>query len=118
VIQFMRLEVVRTPLPSHTRPIAGQNEMEAPQVGRTGMVFSIIAFVAGAIMYWAVTSQPHGFRLSTVGVILMIAGAVGLVTSLVVFGMSRRPARPGHHTYDREATDSEGRSTALHEEVR
>ena len=27
----------------------------------------MISIVAGAVMYWAVTSQGHGFRLSTVG---------------------------------------------------
>jgi hypothetical protein len=82
------------------------------------MVFSVIAITAGAILYWGVTSQAHGFRLSTVGVILMVAGAVGLVSSMIVFGMSRRPAGSRHHTYDREATDAQGRSTALHEEIR
>jgi hypothetical protein len=44
-------------------------------MGLTGMVFSIFAMAAGAIMYWAVTAQGHGFRFSTVGVILMIVGA-------------------------------------------
>jgi hypothetical protein len=35
------------------------------------MFFSVLAIAVGAVMYWAVTSQGHGFRLSTVGVILM-----------------------------------------------
>jgi hypothetical protein len=39
-------------------------------MGLAGMVFSIIAIGAGAVMYWAVTAQGHGFRFSTVGVIL------------------------------------------------
>jgi hypothetical protein len=69
-------------------------------------------------MYWAVTAQGHGFRLSTVGVILMIAGAVGLVASMVVFGMSRRSAGGSHRTYDRQVTDAQGQSSAVHEEVR
>jgi hypothetical protein len=59
-------------------------------MGLTGMVFSIFAMAAGAAMYWAVTAQGHGFRFSTVGVILMIVGAVGLVTSTIVFAISRR----------------------------
>ena len=87
-------------------------------MGRTGMAFSMIAIAAGAVMYWGVTTQGHGFRLSTVGVILMVVGAVGLVTSMIVFGMSRHPAGSRHQTYDRESTDSQGRSTAVHEEVR
>jgi hypothetical protein len=55
------------------------------------MVFITIA-AAGAVMYWAVTSQGHGFRLSTVGVILMIVGAARFIASAIVFGTSR--ARP------------------------
>ena len=86
-------------------------------MGRSGMVFSILAIAAGAVMYWAVTSQGTGFRVSTVGVILMVVGGVGLVTSAVVFGMSRRPAGSRGHTYDREATDAQGRSATVHEEV-
>ena len=86
-------------------------------MGRSGMVFSIIAIAAGAVMYWAVTSQGTGFRVSTVGVILMIVGGVGLVTSLVVFSVSRRPAGSHGHTYDREAIDRQGNSTSVHEEV-
>jgi len=39
-------------------------------MGLTGMVFSIIAIGAGAVMYGAVTAQGHGFRFSTVEVIL------------------------------------------------
>jgi hypothetical protein len=81
------------------------------------MVFSIIAIAAGAVMYWAVTSQGTGFRVSTVGVILMVVGGVGLVTSAVVFGVSRRAAGTHGHTYDREAIDSQGRSATVHEEV-
>jgi hypothetical protein len=62
--------------------------------------------------------QGHGFRVSTVGVILMIVGGVGLVVSMIVFGVSRRPAGSRHHTYDRETTDTQGDSTSVHEEVR
>ena len=86
-------------------------------MGRTGMLFSTLAIAAGAVMYWAVTSQGHGFRLSTVGVILMVVGATGLVASGIVFATSRRAIGSGKHTYDRQATDSQGLSTAVHEEV-
>ncbi len=87
-------------------------------MGTSGMVFSTIAFAVGAVMYWAVTAQAHGFRYSTVGVILMIVGAAGLLISSVVFGMSRRTAGGRHHTYDREVIDAQGRTAAVHEEVR
>jgi hypothetical protein len=86
-------------------------------MGRTGMVFSTIAIAAGAIMYWAVTYQGHGFRLSTVGVILMIVGAVGLVASAAIFASSRRPAGSRNRTYDRQVTNPQGGATIVHEEV-
>jgi hypothetical protein len=86
-------------------------------MGLTGMVFSTISIAAGAIMYWAVTSHGTGFRLSTVGVILMVVGGVGFVVSAVIFGMTRRPAGSGHRTLDRSVTDKEGRTAEVHEEV-
>ena len=86
-------------------------------MGRAGMFFSTVAIAAGAVMHWAVTTTGHGFNVSTLGIILMIVGAVGLVASMIVFGMSRRPTGSGQHTFDRQATDAEGRSTAVHEEV-
>jgi hypothetical protein len=87
-------------------------------MGLTGMVFSTISIAVGAVMYWAITTtQTHGFRLSTVGVILMVAGAVGLVVSGIVFATSRRQVGGAKHTYDRQATDAAGLSTAVHEEV-
>jgi len=87
-------------------------------MGLVGMFFSTVAIAAGAVMYWAVTTtQGHGFRLSTVGVILMVIGAVGLIASAIVFATSRRSTAGRHHTYDREATDSQGRLTEIHEEV-
>ena len=86
-------------------------------MGLTGMVFSIIAAAAGAVMYWGVTTtQSTGFRLSTVGVILMIVGALGFVVSSIVFGVSRA-GNPRRRTYDRSATDNRGATTLVHEEV-
>ena len=86
-------------------------------MGRSGMAFSTIAFAVGAVMYWAVTAQGHGFRYSTIGVILMVVGAIGLVASGIVFATSRRPVGSGKHTYDRQVTDAQGQSTEVHEEV-
>ena len=86
-------------------------------MGRTGMVFSIIAIAAGAVLYWAVTTHGTGFRPSTVGVILMVVGGVGPVASSIIFGVSRRPVGGSGHTYNREAIDAQGRSTSVHEEL-
>ena len=87
-------------------------------MGLPGMVLSAIAAAAGAIMYWAVTYQGTGFRLSTIGLILMIAGAFGFVVSSIVFGTSRRQVSTGTHSMDRQVTDSQGRSSSVHEERR
>jgi hypothetical protein len=82
------------------------------------MFFSAVAIAAGAVMHWAVTTTGHGFNVSTVGIILMVVGAIGFVASMIVFGMSRPPTGNRQRTFDRQATDAEGRSTAVHEEVR
>jgi uncharacterized membrane protein YciS (DUF1049 family) len=82
------------------------------------MVLSAVAFTAGAIMYWAVTAQGHGFRLSTVGVILMVVGVVGFIASGIIFGVSRRSVASGHHTLDRQVVDSQGRSSEVHQDVK
>jgi hypothetical protein len=51
----------------------------------SGLVASIIAFAVGAILDFAVTTstEQHGFDIHTVGVILMIVGAVGAVFSII-----------------------------------
>ena len=86
-------------------------------MGRAGMFFSILVIAAGAVMHWAVTTSGHGFNVSTVGIVLMVVGAVGLVASGIVFAMSRRPVSSGKRTYDRQATNAQGQSTEVHEEV-
>lgn len=93
-------------------------------MGLAGMVISGISAAVGAIMYWAVTAQSsnvvqnHGFRLSTLGIILMIAGAVGFVISAAVFVASRRSPTPPTRTLDRETVDEVGRTTSIHESQR
>jgi hypothetical protein len=50
-----------------------------------GIASSLIVFAVGAILDFAVTVSPyqHGFNIHTVGVILMIVGAVGFLLSIV-----------------------------------
>jgi predicted lysophospholipase L1 biosynthesis ABC-type transport system permease subunit len=50
----------------------------------SGLVASIVAFAVGAVLDFAVTTntEQHGFNIHTVGVILMVVGAVGAVLSL------------------------------------
>ena len=87
-------------------------------MGLPGMVLSAIAAAAGAVMYWAVTYQGTGFRMSTVGLILMIAGAFGFVVSAIVFAVSRGPERTPRHSLDRQVVDSAGDSSSVHEDTK
>ncbi|HEX4525262.1 MAG TPA: DUF6458 family protein [Gaiellaceae bacterium] len=48
-----------------------------------GIGVSLILIAAGAILTWAVNATVSGLDINTVGVILMVVGAVGLVLSLV-----------------------------------
>jgi hypothetical protein len=54
----------------------------------SGIVASVVVFAVGAILDFAITVSPyqHGFNVKTVGVILMIAGAVAFVLSLLGLG--------------------------------
>ena len=56
-----------------------------------GIGISVFLIAVGAVLAFAVNVQASGIDLSTVGVILMIVGAIGLVASLVIFGGWRRP---------------------------
>jgi hypothetical protein len=51
---------------------------------------SILLIAVGAILRYAVTATVSGISLETVGLILMIAGVIGLVLSLL-FMYSARP---------------------------
>ncbi len=55
---------------------------------------SILLIAVGAILRYAVTSTISGISLQTVGLILMIAGLLGLVVWLL-FVFSRRPPSGG-----------------------
>jgi hypothetical protein len=48
-----------------------------------GIGVSLLLVAAGAILTWAVETEVSGVDISTVGVILMVVGIVGLLLSLV-----------------------------------
>ncbi len=48
-----------------------------------GISASLVLIAVGAVLTWAVTATVSGIDLDTVGVILMVVGAVGLLLSLV-----------------------------------
>ena len=53
---------------------------------------SIFLLVVGAILTFAVDVKAEGFNINTVGIILMVAGVVGLLLSLL-FWSSFSPYR-------------------------
>jgi hypothetical protein len=44
---------------------------------------SLLLIALGAILYWAVTATVSGVNVHTIGIILMVVGAIGLLLSLV-----------------------------------
>jgi len=48
-----------------------------------GIGVSLILIAVGAILTWAVTATVSGVDVNTVGVILMVVGALGLLLSLM-----------------------------------
>jgi hypothetical protein len=54
-----------------------------------GIGVSIFLIAIGAILYFAVSATTAGVSISTVGVILMLIGGLGLVVSFVMLGMAR-----------------------------
>ena len=65
-----------------------------------GIGTSIFLIAAGAILYFAVNADVSGLEISTVGLILMLVGALGLVISLFFLSSSRRA--PGDRTVVRD----------------
>lgn len=58
-----------------------------------GIGASVFLIAVGAILAFAVNTTFSGISIRTVGWILMIVGAIGLLTSLLVFGPRRRASR-------------------------
>lgn len=54
-----------------------------------GIGTSIVVFAVGAVLRFAVSVSTSGFNIHTIGVILMIVGAVGLLVSMVFWGSRR-----------------------------
>ena len=48
-----------------------------------GIGVSLILIAVGAILTWAVNASVSGVDINTVGVILMVVGALGLLLSLM-----------------------------------
>ena len=48
-----------------------------------GIGVSLILIAVGAILTWAVNAEVSGLELQTIGIILMVVGAVGGLISLI-----------------------------------
>ena len=59
-----------------------------------GIGTSIFLIAAGAILYFAVNADVSGLEISTVGLILMLCGVLGLVISLFFIGSASRGVEP------------------------
>ena len=63
-----------------------------------GIGVSLILIAVGAILTWAVSAEVSGVDLQTVGIILMVVGAVGGLISLIFWsswgGSAATGARP------------------------
>jgi hypothetical protein len=57
-----------------------------------GIGTSLFLIAVGAILYFAVNADIQGLEISTIGIILMVIGVVGLVISLIFLSSARRDA--------------------------
>lgn len=55
-----------------------------------GIGVSVFLLALGAILAFAVDYDVSGLEISTVGIILMVAGAIGLLLTMLVFGRRDR----------------------------
>lgn len=55
-----------------------------------GIGASVFLIAVGAILAFAVNATVSGISIHTIGYILMIVGAIGLLTSLLIFAPRRR----------------------------
>jgi beta-lactamase regulating signal transducer with metallopeptidase domain len=55
-----------------------------------GIGTSLLLIAVGAILYFAVNADISGLEISTVGLILMVIGVVGLIISLFFLSSARR----------------------------
>ncbi|HEY2430214.1 MAG TPA: DUF6458 family protein [Acidimicrobiales bacterium] len=55
-----------------------------------GIGVSIFFIAVGAILTFAVNTAVSGVDISTVGVILMVVGGLGLLWALIAMGTARR----------------------------
>ena len=55
-----------------------------------GIGTSLFLIAVGAILYFAVDADVSGLEISTIGIILMVVGVLGLLISLFMVSSTRR----------------------------
>jgi beta-lactamase regulating signal transducer with metallopeptidase domain len=68
-----------------------------------GIGTSLFLIAVGAILYFAVNANIQGLEISTIGIILMVVGVVGLLISLFFMSSARRG--PAERTVVRDRRD-------------
>ena len=67
-----------------------------------GIGVSVFLLAAGAILTYAVETQAEGINLDTVGIILMVVGAIGLLMSLLFWSSWANSRRGTDRVVERE----------------
>jgi len=67
-----------------------------------GIGTSIFLIAIGAILYFAVNADISGLEISTVGLILMIVGILGLIISLYLMSVASRRSAAADRPVARE----------------
>ena len=67
-----------------------------------GIGISIFLLAVGAILTFAVDVATDGVNLDTVGVVLMVVGAIGLLMSLLFWSSFAHWGQPHTETYVRD----------------
>ena len=80
-----------------------------------GVAFSLILVAAGAIMRFAVSVTSTGFNIHMIGVILMIVGGVGFLTSLAFWSSWGGFGGSSHHS-ETTVSGPEGTTTTTQNE--
>ncbi len=70
-----------------------------------GIGVSIFLLALGAILAFAVDATVSGIDINTIGIILMVCGALGLLLTMLVFGRDRTGVSTGVVTEERVVRD-------------
>jgi Domain of unknown function (DUF6458) len=77
-----------------------------------GIGVAVLLIAVGAILTFAVHATLTGISIATVGVILMVAGVIGLVVTLTIFAPRRRMT-----TVSEERTTADPVTPVTHERL-